>query len=191
MSMPVDRTGWSHRPLDTGTGNPAGEQAGSGPRRDTVANLAMNAADGDFDPFAAYLSQLGTGSRRTMREALTKLADWASDGRCGPHELQWHLLRIEETAALRTRLTSSLAPATANKHLAALRGVLKQCWRHGRMSAEAYQRAIDLSPARGASPPPCRAAGPNRSAGFPPSTTLPRTAPTGCAGTSASDRPRG
>ncbi len=150
--MPVDRTGWSHRPLDTGTGNPAGEQTGSGPRRNAVANLATNAAEGDFDPFAAYLSQLGTGSRRTMREALTKLADWASDGRCGPHELQWHLLGIEETAALRTRLTSSLAPATANKHLAALRGVLKQCWRHGRMSAEAYQRAIDLSPARGASP---------------------------------------
>ena len=84
-----------------------------------------------------------------MREALTKLAHWASDGRCGPHELPWHLLRIEHTAALRTRLGATLAPATANKHLAALRGVLKHCWRHGLMSAEAYQRAIDLPPVSG------------------------------------------
>jgi integrase len=87
-----------------------------------------------------------------MREALAKLADWASNGRCGPQDLPWHLLQIEHTAALRTRLISQLAPATANKHLAALRGVLKQSWRQGQMSAEAYQRAIDLPPARGASP---------------------------------------
>lgn len=87
-----------------------------------------------------------------MREALSKLADWASDGRCDPHDLPWQMLRIEHTAALRTRLTATLAPATANKHLAALRGVLKQCWRRGLMSAEAYQRAIDLPPVRGSSP---------------------------------------
>lgn len=109
-------------------------------------------SEATFDPAAAYLAQLGKGSRRTMREALTKLADWASDGRCGPHDLPWHMLRAEQTALLRTRLTSRLAPATANKHLAALRGVLKQCWRHGQMSAETYQRAIDLPRARGASP---------------------------------------
>jgi len=106
----------------------------------------------EFDPASAYLSQLGAGSRRTMREALTKLARWASDGRCGPHELPWHLLRIEHTAALRSRLVANLAPATANKHLAALRGVLKHCWRRGLMSAEAYQRAIDLPPVDGPGP---------------------------------------
>jgi integrase len=87
-----------------------------------------------------------------MREALNKLADWASGGRCGPHELPWHLLRIEHTAALRNRLSSTVAPATANKHLAALRGVLKQCWRQGLITAEAHQRAIDLPPVRGESP---------------------------------------
>ena len=102
-----------------------------------------------FDPVSAYLSQLGAGSQRTMREALTKLALWASDERCGPHELPWHLLQIEHTKALRSRLAATLAPATANKHLAALRGVLKHCWRRGLMSAEAYQRAIDLPPVSG------------------------------------------
>lgn len=105
-----------------------------------------------FDPANDYLSQLGEGSRRTMREALSKLAAWASEGRYGPHELSWHLLRIEETTGLRTRLIATLAPATTNKHLAALRGVLKQCRLQGRMSAEAYRSAIDLPPARKSSP---------------------------------------
>lgn len=126
--------GWSRKPLVSGS-SPAKEESPSG-----------------FDPAAAYLEQLGEGSRRTMREALAKLANWASDGRCDPHDLPWHMLRVEHTAALRSRLMSTLAPATANKHLAALRGVLKQAWRQGQMSAEDYHRAIDLPPVRGASP---------------------------------------
>ena len=105
-----------------------------------------------FDPVAAYLERLGPSSRRTMREALRKMADWASNGRCDAESLPWHLLRIEHTAALRSRLAASVAPATANKHLAALRGVLKQCWRAGVMSAEDYQRAIDIPTVRGESP---------------------------------------
>lgn len=133
--MTLDSEGWSQRPL----------VAAEDPSEAGVAPAG-------FDPATAYLDQLGEGSRRTMREALTKLASWASDGRCGPHDLPWHMLRIEQTAALRTRLQSTLAPATANKHLAALRGVLKQCWHRGLMPAEAYQRAIDLPPVRGASP---------------------------------------
>lgn len=133
--MTADRERWSQQPLVV----------------DDEPNVTVVSLSG-FDPAAAYLEQLGAGSRRTMREALTKLANWASDGRCGPHDLPWHMLRIEHTAALRTRLTATRAPATANKHLAALRGVLKQCWRRGLMSAEAYQRAIDLPPVRGASP---------------------------------------
>ncbi len=148
---------WTRRPIVTRT-DPAAGEGTAAPASSPVTHPEVpdpeigEGAAGEFDPAAAYLAQLGEGSRRTMREALTKLADWASDGRCGPHDLPWHLLRIEHTAALRTRLISNLAPATANKHLAALRGVLKLCWRHGLMSAEAYQRAIDLPPARGGSP---------------------------------------
>jgi integrase len=52
-----------------------------------------------------------------------------------------------------------MAPATANKHLAALRGVLRQAWRMGLMSAEDYQRAIDLPPVHGEAPRPARALG--------------------------------
>jgi integrase len=131
--MSGDKQGWTRRPV--------------------ASCAADSAADGTLlDPASAYLAQLGPGSRRTMREALDKLADWASEGRCGPHDLPWHLLRLEHTAALRTRLCATLAPATANKHMAALRGVLRQCWRQGHMTAEDYQRVIDLPPIRGESP---------------------------------------
>lgn len=151
--MTADKERWTQRPIVSGGTNRSAREVETETRRDAVeASSITPDAEESFDPAAAYLQQLGEGSRRTMREALSKLAGWASNGRCGPHDLPWHLLQIEHTAALRTRLISQLAPATANKHLAALRGVLKQSWRQGQMSAEAYQRAIDLPPARGASP---------------------------------------
>lgn len=131
--MPTESNRWNHRPI-------------------APSRTQHEASDETtFDPVEAYLDQLGKGSRRTMREAIAKLARWASDGRQGPHELFWHRLRIEHTRMLRERLVSELAPATANKHLAALRGVLKQSWRRGQMSDEAYRSAIDLPPVRGGS----------------------------------------
>lgn len=134
--MSANANAWTRLPLSS-----TGSQATLSPDREPAS-----------DPVTAYLERLGPGSRRTMQEALSKLANWASNGRCDALTLPWHLLRIEHTAALRTRLTSHFAPATANKHLAALRGVLKQCWRSELMSAEAYQQATDLPSVRGESP---------------------------------------
>jgi integrase len=103
-------------------------------------------------PAALYLAQLGPGSRRTMTEALQKIAGHLSGGQCDMRSLQWSALRIEHTSALRTRLAAELAPATANKHLAALRGVLKQVWRQGLISAEVHRQTIDLPAVHGPSP---------------------------------------
>src|SRR5690242_17195204 len=60
------------------------------------------------------------------------------------------MLRYEHTAAMRAILAGrGLAPATANRHLAALRGVLRECWRLGYVGVEDYQRAVDVQPIRG------------------------------------------
>jgi site-specific recombinase XerD len=94
-------------------------------------------------PAEVYLSALGPGSRRAMRASLAVIAEAAAPGR--PVEFfPWHELRYEHTQALRARLAERYAPATANKALCALRGVLKECWRLGRMSAEHYHRAADV-----------------------------------------------
>jgi len=131
--MASDEQGWTHRPILKSPAPSCREET-------------------SLDPASAYLEQLGPGSRRTMREALDKLADWASEGRCRLQDLPWHLLRLEHTAALRTRLCATLAPATANKHMAALRGVLKQCSRQGLITDADYRRVTDLPPIRDESP---------------------------------------
>jgi len=61
-------------------------------------------------------------------------------------------VRYQHTAALRSLLAERYAPATANKMLAALRGVLKEAWRLEQMSAEEYRRAADLAPVSGTRP---------------------------------------
>ncbi len=92
----------------------------------------------------AYLARFAPSSRATMRGALEKLAELAGAPR-DALAFPWHQLRPEHASALRAALAERFAPATANRHLAALRGVLREAWRCGLISAEAR----DLPPVRG------------------------------------------
>lgn len=108
-------------------------------------------------PAAVYLAHLAPGSRRTMRGALATIAALLTEGAADCFALPWHRLRYQHTAAVRALLAERYAPATANKHLAALRGVLKEAWRLGQMEAADYQRAVDLPGVRGGTLPRGRA----------------------------------
>lgn len=111
----------------------------------------------DLHPARVYLASLSEGSRRTMRAALENIADLVSSGRADALTLPWHEIRYQHTAAIRAALAELYAPATANKTLSALRGVIKECWRLGYIGAEERDRACDLSPVRGKTLPKGRA----------------------------------
>jgi site-specific recombinase XerD len=110
----------------------------------------------DEDPVLAYLARLAPGSRRTMRASLETLARLASAGQVGALDFPWWLLRYQHAEAIRGRLAESYAPATANKMLSAMKGVLKSCWRFGLMTADERERASDVEPVRGTRLPPGR-----------------------------------
>jgi integrase len=61
----------------------------------------------------------------------------------------WEQLRMQHTSALRAQLLelvdeAEYKPATANQHLAALRGVLRAAWELQLLTTDAYQRAINI-----------------------------------------------
>ncbi len=103
----------------------------------------------DRHPAFTYLARLAPGSRRTMRQALDTVARIVSGGVLDAETMRWEALQYSHTIAVRTVLGERYAPSTANKMLAALRGVLREAWRLGLMDAETYRRATDLPCIRG------------------------------------------
>ncbi|NWF70826.1 MAG: tyrosine-type recombinase/integrase [Chloroflexi bacterium] len=110
-------------------------------------------------PAVVYLAALASPqSVRTLRAALNRLADLLLPALAEslPPEtrreryrlIQWEALRYAHTQALRARLLESGAPATANKTLAALRGVLGAAYEMGLMNGEDYQRAVRVKNVR-------------------------------------------
>lgn len=77
-----------------------------------------------------------------------------SSGRKMPADgFPWQDVGPEHVAAFKAALGERCKPATANKHLAALRGVLKAAWRVGLMDSETHHRAADFTPIRGSTLP--------------------------------------
>lgn len=117
-------------------------------------------------PLDIYIGSLAPGSRRAMRGALEAAARritggaWRT-GRVGRHArrrgaeappaetVPWYALRRPHVQVLRSELAEAFAPATANKMLAAVKGVLRECWRAGLMNADDYQAAVDVKPVAG------------------------------------------
>ncbi len=115
-------------------------------------NDLINTPPIDQNPALVYLARLGSEhSRRTQRQALEVIAYMLIGDdllRCN-----WAALRYQHTQLIRSMLAEKYAPASANRMLSALRGVLKAAWRLGQMSAEEYHRAADISGVLGSSLP--------------------------------------
>lgn len=95
----------------------------------------------DRNPAALYLAGRAPRSRGGARSALETTAAFLTAGQGTADRLAWHLLREDQVAAIRAALTDRHPASEANRMLAALRGVLKQCRRLGLISEDAYRRA--------------------------------------------------
>jgi site-specific recombinase XerD len=109
------------------------------------------------DPRLVYLASLGSEKgRRTMRQAF-RVAAAALAPSVALEAFPWWTLRYQHVQALRSALAQRFAPATANKILAAVKGVLKESRRLGLMSADDCTGACDVKPVRGSRRPAGRA----------------------------------
>jgi len=98
----------------------------------------------DHNAAAIYLTSLNSeAGRRTMRQALNVCAGLLSQN-ADALTFAWHEVRFQHVTAIRSRLTEVYKPATVNKMLAALRGVLKSAWQAGQMTAEDFHKAASV-----------------------------------------------
>jgi len=107
----------------------------------------------DQNPAAVYLARLAPGTRRSMKQALEVMAGVLSNGKADSRSFPWPKLQHQPTQAVRAWLAEKYAPATTNKFLAALRGVLKESFRLGLMSPDDYARAREVEGVKGTTLP--------------------------------------
>lgn len=94
-------------------------------------------------PARVYLDGMADSSRAAMAGALDAIADFFSPG-ATRETFAWQGVRYEDSQRLRRHLAGKYKARSVNKMLAALRGVLKTCWRIGLMSTDDYHHARDV-----------------------------------------------
>jgi site-specific recombinase XerD len=114
-----------------------------------IIDISPVAVAGHASPVMAYLAGLSSAkSRRTMLDSLNTIASMTG-GRKNAFTFEWHSLTFAHTSAIRSMLAERYSAASASLMLAALRGVLKACWRLNLMDGETYQRAADVAGVKG------------------------------------------
>lgn len=78
------------------------------------------------NPFAVYLASLGSGSRRAMSQALRVIAELLTGTDSDPASLPWWNIQYQHNQAIRSLLMERYSPASTNKMVAALRGVIRE-----------------------------------------------------------------
>jgi hypothetical protein len=107
----------------------------------------------DFEhPVTAYLNSLAPSSRRPQLSALDRIARRATQLYTA-ETMPWHRLRRPQVLKIGGLLEEHYQPTTANRMLAALRGVLHECWQAQLISIEDYQAATNIPAVRGETEP--------------------------------------
>lgn len=126
--------------------------------KSNVGLIERDTTISDRNPVAAYLLGLSPVGRRTMQSALDSVSDKLTSGRVVDSRLlDWTKLRYQHVQALRSVLMRDYEPATANKFMAAIRGVMRQAWLLGYITAEEYGRIKEVKGVKGSTLPAGRA----------------------------------
>jgi site-specific recombinase XerD len=114
----------------------------------------------DENPYWVYLARFSGESLRTMRgclDRITAILMHQPPAMAVPgfgQQIRWEQIRYAHVVLLRTEFTEHWSsPSHVNKHMSALRGVLRECWRLDLMTAEDYQRARDVENIKGSREP--------------------------------------
>lgn len=111
----------------------------------------------DKHPVAVYLARLAPRSRIAMASTLSVIVRMVSNSEISVEMFPWQSLRYQHISALRSQLAEIYSPSRANGCLAALRGVMKECWQLSLISADEYNRIKAVPPVKGERLPKGRA----------------------------------
>lgn len=131
-------------PSPPGAGGPPPAPAGALVRLEPAAAALAR-------PAAVYLARLSSGSRPAVRDSLRAIVEAVVPGGT-PEAFPWAQLRYEHTQTIRAALAERYASSTANKHLSILRGVLREAWKLGHLTAEELERALSFERVSGDMP---------------------------------------
>ena len=102
----------------------------------------------EHNPAVLYLDRLSEKSRRTMRWAMDRAADLLSGGHCDAMTFPWGSVKWQQVVEIRPKLVEQYRPATANRILSALRGVLRAAWESGQVRDGDYYKAMKVQASR-------------------------------------------
>jgi len=125
----------------------------------TMLAAPVTLTPAEVDVVTAYLARYAAPrSRETLLYSLRVCATLLT-GRpqVDPREVPWAQLGYAHVAALRARLAAEYAPASVNRHLLAVRGVLRECRRQKLITSDQLGDLLAVEHLRAKRPPPGRA----------------------------------
>ena len=113
------------------------------------ARLAPVARGASMDPVTVYLSRYSSKhTRLALASSLAVAARYLTGKKVDIRNVPWTQLRYAHVQALRAQLVPDYSWSSVNRHLLAVRGVIKECWRLGLVEQDVYLRIAEVEPVR-------------------------------------------